>query len=250
MSTNAIIGKPFIKLNSVESTNNYAMQKVKIGSTNHGTAYFAYEQTSGKGQYDKHWLSGKGENIILSIVLEPENFSITRKFHLNVISALAVKDLFNKYTTDIIKIKWPNDIYWCDRKAAGILIENIVRGDKIRYSVAGMGININQTNFSEGLKNPVSLKQITGKDYDVLKLAEELCLMLNEKYIQLLNGCFEDLMNEYNNNLYKKNAVVKFKKDAALFEARVIAVDNKGRLIIETTHKEAFGFGTVEWIIA
>lgn len=250
MSTNAIIGKPFIKLNSVDSTNNYAMQKVKIGSANHGTAYFAYEQTAGKGQYDKHWLSGKGENIILSIVLEPRNFSVIRKFYLNVITALAAKNLFNKYTTDIIKIKWPNDIYWCDRKTAGILIENVVRGDKIIYSVAGMGININQTDFSAGLKNPASLKQITGKDYDVLKLAEELCLMLNEKYIQLLNGSVEDLLNEYNNNLYKKNAVVKFKKDAAIFEASIIAVDSKGRLIVKTSHEKAFEFGTLEWIIA
>ncbi len=248
-STIAIIGKPFIKLNSVDSTNNYAMQLVKSGTAKHGTAYFAYEQTAGKGQRNKHWLSANGENIILSIVLQAKPLFVQQKFLLNVITALSVKDLFNKYTTDKIEIKWPNDIYWCDRKAAGILIENIIAGNKIQCSVVGLGVNINQTQFSTALNNPVSLKQITGKTYDVIKLAEELCLMLQDKYLQLINNDSEVLMKEYNLHLYKRNQMVNFKKDDTIFEGCVTAVDEAGRLIIKTPGESAFEFGTIEWLI-
>ena len=248
-STNAIIGKPFITLNSVDSTNNYAMQAIKDGAAKHGTAYFAFEQTAGKGQRNKQWLSVKGQNIMLSIVLDIKSLSVDRKFYLNVISALAVKNLFNKYTAEIIKIKWTNDIYYRDRKTAGILIENVIKGDKIIHSVVGFGININQTDFDAQLKNPVSLKQITGKEYDVIKLAKKLCSLFNEKYCQLIKGDLNALINEYNEYLYKKNELVTFKKSDALFKGRVINVDDAGRLIVETSHKEAFEFGSIEWII-
>ncbi len=248
-STITIIGKPFIKLNLVDSTNNYAMQQVKNGIAKHGTAYFSYEQTAGKGQRNKQWLSCKGENIILSIVLEANQFFVEQKFFLNVITALCVKNLFNKYTTDKIEIKWPNDIYWCDRKAAGILVENIVAGNKIQCSIAGFGVNINQTQFDVMLKNPVSLKQITGKNYDVIKLAKELCLMLQDKYVQLMNNDVEALMNEYNQYLYKRDLMIKFKKDDAVFEGCVLAVDDIGRLIIKTETESVFEFGSIDWII-
>ena len=249
-STNTIANQPFIELKSVDSTNNYAMQMVKNDIAKHGAAYFAYEQTAGKGQRNNQWLSAKGENIILSIVLEPKQFVITQKFYLNVITALAVKDLFNNYSTKTFKIKWTNDIYFGDRKAAGILIENIIAGNIITFSVAGFGVNVNQTNFDACLKNPVSLKQITGKDYDIVMLAKELRLLLQTRYFQLENNEKKILLNEYNQHLYKRNEIVRFKKNNEVFKGKVIEVDEAGRLIIEHINiKEAFEFGSIEWII-
>ena len=225
------------------------MQDVKNGTANHGTVYFTYEQTAGKGQRNKQWLSNKGENIILSIVIEPKQLLVKQKFHLTILTALAVKDLFNKYSTELFKIKWTNDIYFGDRKAAGILIENVVRGNLITNSIIGIGININQTQFNPELKSPVSLKQITGKTYDVIKLAEELCVILQDRYLQLINNNTEALVSEYNQHLYKQNQLINFKKNGVLAEGRVMAVDDAGRLIIKTDTESAFEFGSIEWVI-
>ena len=107
------------------------MQQVKSGLAKHGTAYFAHEQTAGKGQRNKQWLSAKDENIILSVVLDTNQLLLSQQFSLNIVSALAALDLFNNYTTNNIKIKWPNDIYWQDRKTGGILIENIIAGSSM-----------------------------------------------------------------------------------------------------------------------
>ena len=185
---NNITGKRFIELLSVDSTNNYAMQQVQKGTAMHGDAYFAFEQTAGKGQFNKQWLTAKGENIILSLVLDTRKLLISQQFILNMAAALSAMELFNNYTTEKIKIKWPNDIYCSDRKAAGILIENIIRGKKWQFAILGFGININQTDFSDTLKNPVSLKQITGKDYNVVELAKELCVLLEKHFGQLFGG--------------------------------------------------------------
>ncbi len=247
--TNKIIGYPLVKLNLVDSTNNYAMQQIRNGTAIHGTAYFAHEQTAGKGQRNKQWLSAKDQNIILSVLIETNMLLLSQQFYLNVVSALAAFYLFNNYSTNNFKIKWPNDIYWQDRKTGGILIENIISGNKWKYAVIGFGLNINQTAFDIILKNPASLKQITNKSYDVIKLAEELCAILQVKFNQLLNKNLDELLNEYNQHLYKKNELVKFKKGSEQFNGCIIKVDNCGRLIIKTTHEEVFEFGDVEWLI-
>jgi BirA family biotin operon repressor/biotin-[acetyl-CoA-carboxylase] ligase len=247
--TNKIIGNPFIELNTVDSTNNYAMQQVKKGHAKHGTAYFAREQFAGKGQRNKQWLSAKNENIILSVILETNKLLLSQQYFLNVISSLAVFNLFNNYTTNNFKIKWPNDIYWQDRKTGGILIENVISGNILKYAVVGFGLNINQTAFNPSLKNPSSLKQITGKDYDVVELSQQLCDELALTFNRLINGDINDLMNEYNQHLYKKNSIVKFKKDMVVFGGKIIKVDEAGRLIVQTSFEEAFEFGSVEWII-
>jgi BirA family biotin operon repressor/biotin-[acetyl-CoA-carboxylase] ligase len=225
------------------------MQQAKSGVAKHGTAYFAHEQISGKGQRNKQWLSAKDENIILSVVLDASHLLLSRQFDLNIVCALAALNLFNNYTTNNLKIKWPNDVYWQDRKTGGILIENVIAGDTWKYSVAGFGLNINQTMFDATLKNPASLKQIRDKDYNVIEMANELCSILETKFYELLNSGFKNLMNEYNQNLYKKNEIVAFKKDSRIFKGRVIKVDEAGRLVVNTSHEEAFDFGTVEWII-
>lgn len=224
------------------------MQQVKSGLANHGTAYFAFEQTWGKGQRNKQWLSAKNENLILSVVIEPA-LLIPQQFYLSIVSALAALNLFNNYTTNNFKIKWANDIFCSDRKTGGILIENVISGDTIKYSVIGFGLNINQIIFDESLKNPASLKQITGKTYDVIELAKELCSIFQNKYFRLMNGEIKELMNEYNNHLYKKNVIVKFKKGSRVFDARIIEVNVSGRLIVKTMYEEVFELGSVEWII-
>jgi BirA family transcriptional regulator, biotin operon repressor / biotin---[acetyl-CoA-carboxylase] ligase len=248
-SINNISGKRFIELLSVDSTNNYAMQQVQKGTAMHGDAYFAFEQTAGKGQFNKQWLTAKGENIILSLVLDTKKLLISQQFILNMAAALSAMELFNKYTTEKVKIKWPNDIYCNDRKAAGILIENIIRGKKWQFAILGFGLNINQTDFSYTLKNPVSLKQITGRNYNVVELAKELCTLFEKNFGQLLAGNENLILNNYNGSLYKYNEIAEFKKGATVFSGLVKGVNNYGKLIVETNVENAFDSGSIEWLV-
>ena len=147
MSSLNPIGTPFIELHTVDSTNNYAMGLVHAGMAQHGTAVFAHEQTKGRGQRNKAWVSEPGANIALSVIFQPPAFSTSQLFMISKLVATAVLNFFNSYATTDTSIKWPNDIYWRDRKAGGILIENMVNGSTWNWAVVGIGININQVNF-------------------------------------------------------------------------------------------------------
>jgi BirA family biotin operon repressor/biotin-[acetyl-CoA-carboxylase] ligase len=247
-SINNVIGKRFIELLSVDSTNNYAMQQVKNGTAINGDVYFAFEQTAGKGQRNKKWLSVRGDNIIMSAVIDTRELLTKQQFILNMAAALSARELFNTYITEQIKIKWPNDIYFNDRKAAGVLIENIIRGKKWQFAIIGFGININQMIFPDTLKNPVSLKQITGKNYNVIQLAKQLCSLLNKNLAHLFSGNENFILNKYNAQLYKRNEIVKFKQGSIIFSGLVKAVNNSGKLIVDTGIENAFESGTLEWI--
>ena len=120
------LGLPFIELQSVDSTNNYARQQIHAGLAQHGLAIFTHEQVAGKGQRGKVWATEKGTNIILSLVIKPQPLQLTQQFQLSACAAVAVHEFFMKYAGDETKIKWPNDLYWQDRKAGGILVESIV----------------------------------------------------------------------------------------------------------------------------
>jgi BirA family transcriptional regulator, biotin operon repressor / biotin---[acetyl-CoA-carboxylase] ligase len=255
------IGLPFAELQSVDSTNNYARQQIHAGLAQHGMAIFAHEQLSGKGQRGKGWSSEKGVNIILSIVINPQPLLLTQQFMLSACVAVAVHDLFIKYAGADTKIKWPNDLYWQDRKAGGVLIESVVGSRESgvgsqesgvgswEWAIVGIGININQTAFPSELPNPVSLKQITGKNFDTVELAKELCELLNKNFDELVNEGFEKIYAAYLADLYKINSTVKFKKDNRLFEAMIRSVSPSGKLIVQHSIEEEFEFGEVEWII-
>ncbi len=272
-------------LESVDSTNNYAMAKVRTGLAKHGDGFFAMAQVNGKGQRGKAWITEPGTNIILTLVMQPFPLQLNQQFHFNSAIALAACDFFARYAGDETTIKWPNDIYWRDRKAGGILIENIIvsrqasdgsndtkfeidRPDAIKnnkntdegltphaaglkspwqWAITGMGININQTAFPENIRNAVSLKQITGMDHDVIELAKELCGYVQRRYQQLLAG--NNLLKEYNDHLFKKGAAVRLKKGSRVFEGIIKEVSISGELVVMTAAEEHFNFGEIEWVL-
>ena len=161
------------------------MAKVHAGLAKHGNVWLALEQTAGKGQRGRTWESAPGENVVFTAVLEPGFLPLDSQVLLSYAVALACYDLFSRYAGEETKLKKPNDLYWRDRKAGGILIENVIRTGRWTHAVVGIGININQTSFSPDLPNPVSLKQITGKTFDPMQLSRELCECLERRYEQL-----------------------------------------------------------------
>jgi BirA family transcriptional regulator, biotin operon repressor / biotin---[acetyl-CoA-carboxylase] ligase len=239
------IGNPFIELQSVDSTNNYAMAQVHAGLAFPGTAFFTYEQFAGKGQRGKAWETKAGENILMSVVLQPAKLTISEQFLLSTCIALSCFDLLNKYLPGEIFIKWPNDIYIRDRKTGGILIENHISGENWKYAIVGTGININQLTFDEKLPNPTSLKQATWKNFDVVALAKELCMHMEKRCNSTSKTRF---IEEYNSHLYKRNEKVKLKNGDASFLTTIKQVTSKGKLITVDEKERSFDFGEVEWV--
>lgn len=239
----------FIVLNTVDSTNNYAMAKVHAGLSKHGNAYFSSNQTAGKGQRGKHWETAVDINIALSIVLELPSLNAAQQFQLSVAVALGCFDFFSKYAGEETTIKWPNDIFWRDRKAGGVLIENIFHGKDWKFSVVGIGINVNQTLFNTTLKNAVSLNQITGKKFDLVVLGRELHLSVLKSVNQLENNLFIEMLKTYNQHLFCLNKKVKLKKDTIVFETQIAGVTAQGQLITTDTSERLFNFGEVIWIL-
>jgi BirA family biotin operon repressor/biotin-[acetyl-CoA-carboxylase] ligase len=220
-----------------------------LGQTSDGAAYFALDQYQGKGQRDKTWNSKPGENIILSVIKDCSGFHLNNQFQLSVAVALACFDFFSAYAGDETRIKWPNDIYWRDRKAGGILIENMVKSDRWGKAIIGMGININQTTFDTIEGKPVSLKQITGKSFDPISLAKELCQHLEHRFLVLENKPFDQLLSAYNDQLYKKDELVPFKRNNIQFQAKVNGVDKDGHLLIMHGMEERIRFGEITWLL-
>lgn len=248
------IGTPFVELQSVDSTNNYALAQVHAGLASHGHAFFTHEQVAGKGQRGRTWLAEKNSSLILSVVIDPAPLLLSEQFQLSACTALSVCEFFSQYAGHDTSIKWPNDLYWQDRKAGGILIENIIGPKKVsdngwQCAIMGMGININQPAFDPSLKNPVSLRQVTGREYDTAVLARELCFILDKNLNDLCDNGFTEIYNAYNNRLYRKDQKAKFKKGSRVFEANVRNVSRTGKLVVQHTIEEEINWGEVEWII-
>jgi BirA family biotin operon repressor/biotin-[acetyl-CoA-carboxylase] ligase len=239
---------PFIELQSVDSTNNYARSLIDQGKAEHGMGIFAHEQTAGKGQRMKTWIAEPGSSIILSMLLEPGSLVPARQFEISACAAVTAVDFFNKYTMGDAAIKWPNDLYWQDRKAGGILVENLIRGQDWEWSIVGIGININQRQFPSSLPNPVSLLQVTGKEWNTKALAVELYNMFFENFNTLGAGGFPYIYNRYLDLLYKKNRVVKFRAGTRVFEGKVHHVLEDGRLVVKNGMEEIFSTGEIEWM--
>jgi BirA family biotin operon repressor/biotin-[acetyl-CoA-carboxylase] ligase len=242
------IGNPFNIIDSVDSTNRLAMEKGTSGNATSGEVFFALEQTAGRGQRGRKWTAQAGMNITMSVVLEPESWTTADMFRLNCIAALAASDMFSRYAGDETSIKWPNDIYWRDRKAGGMLIENIMRGHQWRCAVVGFGININQTVFDPKLPNPVSLRQITGKSFDPINLGRELCSDFQLRLQTLAEQGFEGLLESYRQRLYGRGRLFRLQQLDSIFQTVIKGVDADGNLITEDEQIRKFKFGEISWL--
>lgn len=188
---NILLGAPLIELSTIDSTNIYAMAQIKAGLAKSGSCYTADFQTNGKGQHGRVWESTKGQNLLCSYILELntldalKNWTPADQIGFSAAIALGARAFFAAFAGSETKIKKPNDIYFSDRKAGGILIENLVRGQEWTWAVIGIGMNINQTEFSpEALNsvssNPISLQEITNQSWDVKKMQQHLSEALND----------------------------------------------------------------------
>lgn len=244
------ISKNIIILNEVCSANNYANNLIVSKQAVEGTAVLAYYQTKGKGQCGNSWESESGKNILMSIVLFPDFLAIENLFMISKITSLALADfLLNEI--DDVSIKWPNDLYIGNKKIAGILIENNVKGHTLYSSVLGIGLNVNQKQFFSNAPNPVSLTNITGKDYDIEILAAKIYSLVFEYYSMLKEGQTDQINLQYFDKLFRKNTWTKFRKEGIEFEARIKGIGEFGQLQLENTDNTVseYIFKEIEYVI-
>ncbi|MGC4041353.1 MAG: biotin--[acetyl-CoA-carboxylase] ligase [Flavobacterium sp.] len=194
---------PIIKLDAIDSTNDYLKQLSKDAALENYTIVLADEQTKGKGQMGAKWFSEKGKNLTMSVLVNGLSLRKEMVFDLNIAVALSVLRVLKNIEIPNVSIKWPNDILSDSKKVSGILIENALKTDGSVNSVIGIGLNANQTNF-EGLPQASSLKCITGKEYDLEAVALLLRESLKESMLMLTESPAQ-LWGDYHANLYKIN---------------------------------------------
>lgn len=236
-------------LSEVDSTNNYAMASIHAGLATHGMAWFALDQYAGKGQRGKSWQSTPGENIILSIAFRPPAQFWPLPFLFNALISNTCHRFLEKIMPGEVRIKWPNDLFIRDRKAGGILIENKYQGKTWNWAVVGIGINVNQVNFCEGLLQATSLKSLTGTVFDSISLAKELQFSLLEAIDKSELSNPEEILSDYNRCLFKKGEPVKLRLNNIVFETQIEKVDKFGRLHTNNGLQQSFDFGEVQWVL-
>lgn len=232
-----------------DSTNRHLKlaAEYKLQQNSHLNDFFAIcadMQTAGRGQGTHHWHSERGANLLVSFYFQPP-IAPNRQFFFNQFFALMVHGLVARYVDDV-KIKWPNDIYVGDKKIAGILIEHNLAGNDIRYTIAGLGLNLNQTLFPEDLPNPVSLKILTGKDFDRKRCLEEMIAVGKPYYELLRKNDFAMLKQLYMKHLYRFQEAREYVIQDEAVVASITGVDDYGRLLLQTRSGENLVCGMQE----
>jgi BirA family biotin operon repressor/biotin-[acetyl-CoA-carboxylase] ligase len=241
-------GYSYHLLAEVNSTNMYAMEKLYAGLAENGDVFITDFQSAGKGQRGKTWHAAPGESILMSLILASGQLTTSQTFRISAAMAVGVKFFLEDLTKHSFSIKWPNDLYQGDRKAGGILIENVVNNGRLRWTVVGIGLNINQQSFPPELPNAISAAMLTGEMYDCRNLAKRLCAYLNEQWKGLQNGGWPQTLQLYNNALFAKNEIRKLKKGSVVIPCRIKAVDGHGHLIAGENAEWQFTHGEVEWL--
>lgn len=223
---------PIIHLSSVDSTNNYLMAyKPREGETM--TVVYADEQTAGRGQGSNHWESEPGKNLTFSVLVHPTMVPVMRQFLLSEAGALALWDVLGQYLgADDVKMKWPNDIYWKDKKISGTLIETRLGGGHVKDCVYGIGIDVNQEKFVSDAPNPVSMKQILDHDVDLKELLNKIIDSFKKYYAAIENGEYAAISELYHSGIYRAHGFHRYKDKDGEFEAAIVEVEDSGNLIL------------------
>ncbi|MCX6268055.1 MAG: biotin--[acetyl-CoA-carboxylase] ligase [Bacteroidetes bacterium] len=253
-----MIGKRIIELGSIGSTNVYASEVHTAAEFEDGDVIWTQEQFAGRGQQNHSWISEPGKNLTFTVCLKPRFLAPDRQFQLNKAISLGVLDFlrsFHPFPTNVphrvLHIKWPNDIYVDDLKIGGILIENRIMGSVFESSVAGIGVNVNQTGFAPEIPNPVSLFQIFGHEILLKEALLSLCRFLDFRHVELQQTDQGNLDREYDHNLLGYNQWRSFMHGGVPLEGRIKGVDDSGRLLVETRDGKILGLchGEIEFQI-
>lgn len=235
-----------IRLDEVDSTNRY-LRDYQPAEGEGATIVVADFQTAGRGCGKNTWESERGKNLLFSLLVHPDSIPASQQFHISMAISLAVVEAMQAFGISDLSVKWPNDIYWRDRKLCGILIENRLQGSLIRDSIIGLGLNVNQRAFVSDAPNPVSMVQILGHECD----REVVLRRIVDRF--MLSPCMLDLTTmRYNAMLYHRGrGLFPFRDANGRFLAEVIGTDATGLLTLRRDDGRSvqYAFKEVEFIL-
>ncbi len=243
-----------IRYSIIDSTNNEAQRQIQNGVAPKGDFVIRADfQTDGRGQRGNTWHSPNAMNLMFSYVYFPAKLEARHQFMLSQAAALSVAEYLTKNGVKDVSIKWPNDIYVGMKKICGMLIENTVSGHYIRYSIIGIGVNINQIQFPENLPNPTSLALQTGKaDYDLDYEFSTIIEILRQNIYDILPAAFDSLMQRYKNIMLGLDKTLIYRSGGKLFKGIIRDVDRHGMLTVEdaeTHESQQYAFNEVNLVI-
>src|ERR1043165_3882702 len=218
-----------IRLDTVDSTNNYAMRLIDAASAGHGDVILAAEQSLGKGQRGKSWYHTPGESLMLSLIIAP-NMPLSAQPVFLAAAAVAIADVINGHLPfSKTAIKWPNDILIRDKKAVGILIENVVHGSEWQWAIIGIGVNVGQQAFPDNLPNATSLQMQTEQIPSLSTLAAEIADAVVDACAAITEENAPCILAAYNDRLYQRNQLQAFRWGYDMIVRRVLGVEAGGR---------------------
>jgi len=214
-----------------------------------GTVIITDNQTAGRGQRGNIWEASSGENLTFSLILKPNFLKASNQFQLNVAISMGVFDFLSEFIDENLSVKWSNDIYCGDKKMGGILIENSLKSYQIGHSIVGIGLNINQLEFSN--LRATSLRNITQNPlrYDLSEMLKKLLENLEKNYLKIKNNGYESLKIKYLSNLYRFQEQHYFRRNGQQFLGQIVGIDETGKLGVETDETIIyFDFKEVEFV--
>ena len=223
------------------------MRLIDADTAQAGLTVISAEQTQGKGQRGKHWLDTRGQSLLMSMICIPD-YQLDEQFIFSASVAIAIADVLTElYEGWDVRIKWPNDIIINDKKAGGILIENVLRGNSWSYSIMGLGLNIRQPYFPNELPFATSLKIASGKDFTIKEIFEKLRKNIFIKTSSALAG--DVIMKEYNDYLYRKDYEQKFTDGSQEWNAIIRSAGNNGMLQVQLADGSIlhYNHGVAQW---
>jgi BirA family biotin operon repressor/biotin-[acetyl-CoA-carboxylase] ligase len=236
-----------IKLNAIDSTNSYLKKLSTQKKLSNFTVVSAEYQTNGRGQMGTIWQSNKDKNLIFSVLINFEDLPITHRFYISMAVSLGIIATLNNQFNVNFKIKWPNDILAEKDKVAGILIENTFRGTNISQAVIGIGLNVNQTEFSSSLQTATSLINLAKQKIDRDLLLQKLIENIQSQFLLLREKKFQLLKENYLKELYGYNIDLNFIDiNENYFKGKIIGVAEDGKLEILTKNKTIRKFNLKE----
>lgn len=241
----------YIQLNTVDSTNN-VIQKIPV-QDNELVVVTARFQTNGYGQKGNHWEAADGQNLLMSMAFRAGFIPIERQFLLSQALSLSIRDTLCYYIADKehIYIKWPNDIYYKDRKICGFLVTCDIEGNQTGRCIIGIGLNINQTEFTSNAPNPVSLRQIIHKETKVDEVRTKLLQNILNHFSQLGKKHYAQIETLYFQHLYHRNGFFDYKDKNGKFKAEITSVSPQGILCLrdENCQERRYAFKEVTQLI-
>lgn len=239
-----------IRLAEARSTNTSLREWLARERLPEGSVLIAENQVAGRGQIGNVWESEKGKNLTFSLILYPDCLLANRQFFISQIASLSVKETLASYVEGV-SVKWPNDIYWKDRKICGMLIENDLSGSYLYSSIIGIGINVNQAVFRSEAPNPVSLRQITGQEYDKEEILRRFLSLFYSYYLALLQEKFDFIRQRYLSALYRGTGYHSYRDEHGTFEACIDHIEPTGHLVLQLRDGtcRSYAFKEVSYIL-